>query len=206
MKRILLVVMIMFGLSGLVQAEEFEEGKHYSRVAQQATDSGDKIEVIEFFWYGCPHCNVFDPILGEWIKDKPAEVNFKRVPAVFRPEWKVQARTYYALQEMGAGEKYHSKIFDHIHKDKKRVDTLDAMTDFLADQGVNKDKFVESYNSFAVDGMVRKAIKQLKGYNISGVPAMTVNGKYVVYGKAAGSYENMIRIVNYLIKKESAAK
>ena len=206
MKRILLVVMIMFGLSSMVQAEEFEEGKHYSRVAQQATDSGDKIEVIEFFWYGCPHCNVFDPVLGEWIKNKPAEVSFKRIPAVFRPEWKVQARTYYALQEMGAGEKYHSKIFDHIHKDKKRVDTLDAMTDFLADQGVNKDKFVESYNSFAVDGMVRKAIKQLKGYKISGVPAMTVNGKYVVSGKAAGSYENMIRIVNYLIKKESAAK
>ena len=206
MKRILLVVMIMFGLSSVVQAEEFEEGKHYLRVAQQATDSGDKIEVIEFFWYGCPHCSVFDPILGEWIKSKPAEASFKRVPAVFRPEWKVQARTYYALQVMGAGEKYHSKMFDHIHKDRKRIDTLDAMTDFLVEQGVDKEKFVANYNSFAVDGMVRKAVKQLQGYKINGVPAMAVNGKYVVSGKAAGSYENMIRIVNYLIKKESAAK
>ena len=206
MRRILLAVLVMFGLSYTVHAEEFEEGKHYLRIAPQVTESGDKVEVIEFFWYGCPHCKVFDPILSDWVEKKPANAVFKRVPAVFRPEWKVQARTYYALQVMGAGEKYHTKIFDKIHTEKKHIDTLDAMTDFLVEQGVNKEEFIENYNSFGVDGMVRKAIKQLQGYKITGVPAMGVNGKYVVSGKGAGSYENMIRIVDFLIKKESTAK
>jgi thiol:disulfide interchange protein DsbA len=188
------------------QAEEYKEGTHYQRISPQPTDSGNKVEVIEFFWYGCPHCYVFDPILEKWVENKPDNVDFKRVPAVFRPEWKVHARAYYALQIMGEGEKYHSKIFKEMHKNKKRLDTLDSMTDFLVKQGVDKEEFTGVYNSMSVDGMVRKAIKQLQGYKISGVPAMAVNGKYVVSGKGAGSYENMIRIVNYLINKEAAAK
>ena len=148
---------------------------------------------------------MFDPILDKWVENKPANVEFKRVPAVFRPEWKVHARTYYALQIMGAVEEYHSKIFKEMHKNKKRLDTLDLMTDFLVKQGVNKEEFTGVYNSMSVDGKVRKAIKPLHGHKISGVPAMAVNGKYVVSGKGAGSYENMIRIVDYLINKEASA-
>ena len=206
MKKYLLAVLFLFCFTGVAQAEDYKEGTHYLSVAQQSTDSSDKIEVLEFYWYGCPHCNVFDPILEKWLESKPDNVDFKRVPAVFRPEWKVHARTYYALTVLDAVEKYHSKIFAEIHKNKKRLDTLDAITDFLVAQGINRDEFIGAYNSFAVDNMVRKAIKQLKGYKIEGVPAMAVNGKYVVTGKNAGSYENMIRIVDYLVKKEAAAK
>lgn len=206
MKKSIFITLCLLCFTFAAQAEEYKEGVQYQRITQQATDSGNKVEVLEFFWYGCPHCNAFDPILEKWIENKPSNTEFKRVPAVFRPEWKVHARTYYALQVMGAGEKYHGKIFKEMHKNKKRLDTLDAMTDFLVKQGVNKDEYTSAYNSFSVDNMVRKAIKQLQGYKISGVPAMAVAGKYVVSGKSAGSYENMIRIVNYLIKKEATAK
>ena len=206
MKKSVMAVLFLFCFMGVVQAEDYKEGTHYLRVAPQSTDSGDKIEVLEFYWYGCPHCNVFDPIIEKWLESKSKEADFKRVPAVFRPEWKVHARTYYALTVLDVVEKYHSKIFAEIHKNKKRLDTLDAITAFLVEQGINKDEFVGAYNSFAVDNMVRKAIKQLQGYKIEGVPAMAVNGKYVVTGKNAGSYEKMLEIVDYLVKKEAAAK
>lgn len=206
MKKSILMALCLLCFTFAVQAEEYKEGTHYQRIAQQATDSGDKIEVIEFFWYGCPHCHIFDPILEKWVENKPNNVEFKRVPAVFRPEWKVHARAYYALQVMGAGEKYHGKIFNELHKNRKRLDRLDAMTDFLVKQGVNKDEFIAAYNSFSVDNMVRKAIKQMQGYKIKGVPTIAVAGKYVVSAKGAGSQENMLKVVNYLVKKETTAK
>jgi thiol:disulfide interchange protein DsbA len=206
MKKSVLIALFLFCFTSMVQAEDYKEGTHYSRVTPQSTSSGDKVEVLEFFWYGCPHCNVFDPILEKWVKSKPDNTVFNRVPAVFRPEWKVHARAYYALEIMGVIDKYHSKIFKAIHKDKKRLDRLDSITDFLVAQGINKEEFLGTYNSFSVDNMVRKAIKQLQGYKITGVPAMAVNGKYLISGQQAGSYENMIRIVNYLVKKETAAK
>ncbi len=206
MKKSILITLFLFCFANVTQAEEYKEGTHYQRIEQQATDTGDKVEVLEFFWYGCPHCHVFDPILGKWVESKPDNTDFQRVPAVFRPEWKVHARTYYSLQLMDAVEKYHTKIFDEIHKNKKRLDRLDTITAFLVKQGINKEEFMGVYNSFSVDNLVRKAIKKLQGYKISGVPAMAVNGKYLVSGKAAGSYENMIRIVDYLVKKETAEK
>lgn len=191
--------------NGVVLAKDYKEGTDYIKVSQQITDSENKVEVLEFFWYGCPHCYKFEPVLSGWIKNKPSNVEFIRVPAIFRPDWKVHARTYYALQVMGVGEKYHAKIFEEIQVKKSRLDAEVPMTKFLADQGVNEKEFTEAYNSFSVDNMMRKAIKKIAAYKIQGVPAMAVNGKYVVSGRSAGSYENMVRIVNYLISKESAA-
>jgi thiol:disulfide interchange protein DsbA len=209
MKKILWATLILFifnGMaSGVALAEEYKEGTHYLRVSQQATESGSKIEVLEFFWYGCPHCYQFEPTLGNWIKKKPSNVEFIRVPAIFRPEWKVHARTYYALQVMGQGEKLHGKIFEEIQVNKSRLDSEAAMTKFIADQGVSENEFTDTYNSFSIDNMMRKAIKKIEAYKIRGVPAMAVNGKYVISGSSAGSYENMIRIVNYLISKEATS-
>lgn len=206
MKRFALMALFLFGFTSAALAADYKEGTHYLRVSEQGTDSGDKIEVLEFFWYGCPHCYVFDPIIEKWLANKPANAEFSRVPTVFRPEWKVHARAYYALEVMGVTDKYHSKIFDAMHKNKKRLDRIETVSDFLASQGLDKKEFLEVYNSFNIDNMVRKAIKKLDGYKITGVPAMAVNGKYVVTGKNAGSYENMLKIVDYLVQKETAAK
>ena len=202
MKKLLVLLFLVFGSTALL-AEDYKEGTHYQALTPQATDSGDKIEVLEFFWYGCPHCYSFEPYVQSWKKSMPANVVFKRVPAMFRPEWEIQARAYYALSNMNVIEDVHGKIFKAINKDKKRLNTLDQIADFVAKNGVDKQRFKNEYNSFVVDGMVRKAKKKQKAYKIQGVPAIAVNGKYTTGGSMAGSYDNLIKVMDYLIQKES---
>ena len=206
LKKIAYVAFFVFMASGCAQSEDHKEGVEYKRITDQPTESTDKVEVLEFFWYGCPHCYKFEPILSNWLKTKPSNVEFIRVPTVFRPEWKVHARAYYALKAMGLGEKYHIALFDVLHKEKKSVYTEDQVTDFLVSQGVNEEDFKSAYAAFSVDGQVRKVLKKVKAYGLEGVPAMAVNGKYLVSAKEAGSYGNMRKIVDYLVKKEEAAK
>lgn len=202
MKKSLIFLLLMMS-SVVSQAADFTEGVNYKKITPQPTDTGVKIEVLEFFWYGCPHCYSFEPYIKAWKKTKPANVEFVRVPAVFRPDWEVQARTYYALSNMGVIEDLHGKIFSAIHKDKKRLNKKASITDFVVENGVDRKKFETEYNSFSVDSMVRKAKKKQTAYKIQGVPTVAVNGKYMTSGSMSGSYENLIKILDYLVKKES---
>lgn len=202
MKKLLVYIVLMVS-STLLYAADYKEGTHYSVVPQQSTDSGDKIEILEFFWYGCPHCYSFEPFVQSWKKTKPANVEFTRVPAIFRPDWEIQARTYYALSSMGVIEDIHGKIFAAVNKDKKRLNTKEELTEFVVKNGVSKDAFLKEYDSFAVDGMVRKAKKKQTAYKIQGVPSVAVNGKYLTSGSMSGSYDNLINIMNYLIDLET---
>ncbi len=202
MKKLAVLLFLLVN-SALLQAADYSEGKHYKKLSSQQTSSGDKVVVEEFFWYGCPHCSTFEPYLKKWAETKPANVQFARVPAIFRPDWEVQARVYYALSNMGKVDDIHVKIFTAIHKNKKRLDKKESLIDFIVENGVDREKFLEQYNSFEVDGLVRKAKKKVKAYQIQGVPSVVVNGKYVTSGSMAGSYDNMINITNYLIAKET---
>jgi thiol:disulfide interchange protein DsbA len=205
MKKLFLILVLMIQ-AATVAAADIKEGVHYKAIAEQPTDTGDKIEVLEFFWYGCPHCYAFEPYIKAWKQNKPANVEFVRVPALFRPDWEVQARTYYALQNMGLIEDIHGKIFDHLHKDKKKLDSKEQMIDFLVSNGVDKAKFLAQYESFDVVSKVRKAKNKQNEYRIGGVPTVAVNGKYMTSGSMAGSYGNMVKIIEYLVAKESAAR
>jgi len=199
------VLLVFVAASGAQAQALYTEGKDYKKITEQPTSSGDKIEVLEFFWYGCPHCYQFEPYIRKWKKSKPDNVEFMRVPAVFSPTWKVHARMYYALQLLGVGEKLHPIIFDAMHKKKLKLKTENEVINFLATQGVDKKEFKEVYGSFSVDQMVRKANKLSSGVGLSGVPTIGVNGKYVITGPMAQSYENLIKILDYLITIESAA-
>ena len=129
-----------------------------------------------------------------------------RVPVVFRPSWKVHARMYYALEQMGKLEEMHPIIFKELHvtkKGKRALHNINAVTEFLEKNGIDKKAFTDAYNSFGVDSQVRKSIKLGKDYAITGVPTIAVNGKYTISGPMAGSYENLIRILDHLVKKES---
>jgi len=203
-RKALLVLSILFVFTGVVSAQTYEEGKHYKRIDQARTIEGDNVEVLEFFWYGCPHCYSFEPYISKWKKDKPSNVEFIRVPATFQPLWTLHARAYYALQMLGVGEEIHPKFFSEIHNKKNYMKTFDALTIFVQEYGVERAEFIDAMNSFTVESNVRKAQKLVSGYKLSGVPAIAVNGKYLVSASMAGSYENMVRIMNYLIEKETA--
>ena len=202
MKKLLILLFLLVN-SAVLQAAGYTEGVEYKALPPQPTDTGEKIEVLEFFWYGCPHCYTFEPYIKAWKKTKPDNVEFVRVPAIFRPDWEIQARTYYALTNMGAIEDLHEKIFAAIHNDKKKLDKKATLTDFVVKNGVDRKKFEEEYNSFSVDTMVRKAKKKQTAYKIQGVPSIVVNGKYLSSGSMSGSYDNLVKILDYLVAKES---
>jgi len=204
LKKALLVFSILFIFTGMVYAETYEEGKHYKRVDLPRAIDSDKVEVLEFFWYGCPHCYSFEPYVSKWKQNKPDNVEFVRVPATFQPLWVLHARAYYALQMMGVGEEIHPKFFSEMHNKKKYMKTVDALTEFAQQYGVDRSEFVDAMNSFTVENNVRKATKLVTDYKLNGVPAVAVNGKYLISASMAGSYDNMIKIMSYLIKKETA--
>ncbi len=203
MKKILTILALFFVFAGAAHAEAFKEGKHYKVISQQPTSTGDKVEVLEFFWYGCPHCYSFETYLNNWKKTMPANVEFTRVPATFRPLWTLHARAYYALQLLEQDEKMHPKIFSEVHNKKNYLKTFDALTIYVSNYDIGRSEFIDAMNSFTVESKVRKATKLVKDYGINGVPTVAINGKYLVSASMAGSYENMIKVMDYLIKKES---
>jgi thiol:disulfide interchange protein DsbA len=204
LKKTLIVFSILFVFNSMACAETYEEGKHYKRVDQPKTIDSDKVEVLEFFWYGCPHCYAFEPYISKWNQSKPENVEFQRVPATFQSLWVLHARAYYALQMLGVGEKIHPKFFSEIHNKKNYMKTFDAITTFVQEYGVDRTEFIDAMNSFTVETQVRKATKLVTDYKLTGVPSIAVNGKYLISASMAGSYDNMIKIMNYLIEKESA--
>ncbi len=202
-KRISLLWLLLL-LPAISQAEDFVEGKSYTKLSQSvATQSGDKIELLEFFWYGCPHCFSFEPTLKKWKQNLPTNVQFKRVPAPLNASWMVHTKTYYALETMGEGDKHHDAIFTALHVQKLKLRNKEAIAVFLEERGVNKKTFLSTFDSFAVEMRAKQAMQLAKQYKVSGVPMLAINGKYTVSGSQAGSYDNMVKISEYLFKLES---
>ena len=166
------------------------------------TDDPSKVEVIEFFWYGCPHCYRFDPYLEEWLKNKPANVTFRRQPAIFGPHWEPHARAYYTAEVLGVLDKIHKDLFDVMHKERKRMTSEEEMADFFAAHGVDKQTFNNTFHSFSVEMKVRQAESIPASYGITGVPAVVVNGKYLISGTTTKGFDNMIKVMDDRVKHE----
>ncbi|MGZ3157627.1 MAG: thiol:disulfide interchange protein DsbA/DsbL [Burkholderiaceae bacterium] len=157
-----------------------QNGGDYRTLPQaQPTESGKKVEVTEFFWYSCPHCNAFEPDLEAWVKKQGDKIVFKRVPVIFRPEMIPEQRLYYALEAMGKSEELQKTIFHAIHVDRQRLDNPTAIADFVAKQGVDKQKFVSLYNSFGVETKVKRAAQLQEAYKIDGVPTIAIDGRFL---------------------------
>jgi thiol:disulfide interchange protein DsbA len=172
----------------------------------QPTQNPDKVEVIEFFWYGCPHCYDFEPILESWVKKLPANVDFIRQPAAFSDLWAKHAKAFYVAQALGVLDQVHADLFDALQNKHQKLESEEQLAAFFTAHGVKEADFHEAFNSFLVDTKVRQAAVTPARYGVTGVPVLIVNGKYKVDGKSAGSHEKMIEVVNQLIKKEAAAK
>ena len=187
--------------------EKYQAGKHYKVIpAPVRTANQDKIEVNEVFWYGCPHCYHFEPTINPWVAKLPDDVNFVRVPAMFGGVWDLHGQMFIALQTMGVEAKVHAAVFEAIQKDGKKLASPDEMAEFLATQGVDKDAFLKTYNSFGVKGQVANAKRLGMAYQISGVPAMVVNGKYRFDIGSSGGPEQTLDVADQLIAKERASQ
>lgn len=185
------------GLSSMSYAN-FVEGQDYKTLPNPEKIAGDVIVVREFFWYGCPHCYSLEPYMQQWAKTRGNDVAFFRTPAAMNPVWEVSARGFYAAQIMGHEEKTHQALFDTIHKDGKHVDrSKETLADWYATQGVDKTKFNTAYDSFAVTTKVERSKAGAKNYQLTGVPAVVVHGKYVVTGDGA----KVSQVVDFLVNK-----
>ncbi len=175
-------MMIAAGLAFcFTSAHALTAGKDYVPVRPpQPTDSGPgKVEVLEFFWYGCPHCNNLQPSLEAWLERKPADVAFRRVPAVFQDSWVPLTRAYYTIEAMGLVDKLHQEMFATLHKRRVPLRDANAIIDWAASKGVDRGRFANTYNSFGVNGRTQRSIELTRKYDIPGTPALIIDGQFL---------------------------
>lgn len=201
-----LMALFLAVMASVSQAENYVAGQHYKVLSNQTTPRDtSKIEVIEVFWYGCGHCNHFEPTVQAWKKFLQADVDFYQLPAQFNRQWKIHAGLFYLTHALKINEKVHQGIFDSIHKQSKSLFSEDAQKAFLAQYGVSEADFDKYYDSFSVRRQMKMADQMVRTWGISGVPAIIVNGKYMVNASSAGGEENIFSVVNFLIEKERKA-
>ncbi|MBA1261881.1 thiol:disulfide interchange protein DsbA/DsbL [Stutzerimonas sp. NM35] len=195
----------LFGLSA--HAETFRAGKEYVELtAPVPVAEPGKIEVVELFWYGCPHCYQFEPVINPWVEQLPEDVDFKRVPAMFGGIWNLHGQLFLALESMNVEQSVHDAVFSAYHNEGNKLDTPEKMADLLADKGVDRDAFLKAFNSFGVKGRAEQAKKLGMAYQITGVPVLVVNGKYRFDLGSAGGPQRTLDVADFLIEKERAAR
>lgn len=190
----------------LTCAQDIREGREYTVLnpPQQVENKG-KIEVLEFFWYGCPHCYDFEPLLQKWLKALPKDVVFRRVPALFPGDkWLTDTKTYYTLEAMGLLEKMHQEVFDAIHIDRVRMNDENTLFAWMEKKGVDRKKFEDTFRSFAVQSKAQRSMQLSGAYGLDGVPALIVQGKYKPVPGASGSYGDVLVTVDKLIARVRA--
>ena len=192
------------GFSGPSLAQgpaKFVAGKDYiklGRAVPTETETG-KIEVIEFFWYSCGHCNAFEPAFAQWVKNVPKDVVVRRMPVAFRDDFAPQQRLYFALEAMGLLEKLHSKVFQAIHGERLPLNTDASILTWIEKQGVDKTKFADTAKSFGVASKLKRAVQLQNDFKIEGVPSLGVAGKYYIDGTSAGSMDRALQVTDSLL-------
>ncbi len=175
---------------------------HYFKLpTPQPVQTGDQIEVLELFWYGCPHCYELEPTIEKWLTNKPKNAAYVRMPAILRDTWAFHARVYFTFEAMDMEDKLHASFFDELHKRKNRIRNKEQLIPFLEANGVPKDRFFDTYDSFAVDSKVRHSQLMSGKYATTGVPTMIVDGKYRATATSAGGHEKLMDLVNFLVTK-----
>ena len=184
----------------MAQARQFKEGKDFKRLDKPVAPDAPagKVDVIEFFWYSCPHCHAFEPTLDAWVKAAPKDLSIRRVPVAFNASFVPQQKLYYTLEGMGKLDALHAKVFRAVHVEKAKLAKDDEILAWVTQQGVDVAKFKEVYGSFSVANQVRRASQLQDSYGVEGVPSMGVAGKYYTDGTMAGSMQTVLQVVEYL--------
>lgn len=195
----------MVGASALspVQAQAFKprEGKDYLTLDKRVPVevAAGKVEVIEFFWYSCPHCNAFEPAFDAWVKAAPKDVTVRRVPVAFRDDFAPQQRLFYTLEALNKLEELHRKVFHAVHVERQALNRDESIIAWAEKQGLDKAKFSEVYKSFTVASKLRRAVQLQEAFKVEGVPSLGVAGRYYTDGSLAGSMERALQVTDYLV-------
>ncbi len=189
------------------QAPAYKSGKDFLTLDKPAPTetSAGQVEVVEFFWYNCPHCNSFEPMFEAWAKKLPKDVTMRRAPVAFRPDFEPQQRLYFVLETMGKIEELHGKVFNAIHVEKQTLNTVEQISAWMEKQGVPKAKFMELYNSFSVATKARKSTQLQDAYALDGVPALGINGRYFTSGTQAQTLPRSLLVADSLILQSRQA-
>lgn len=207
MKHVLITLfaLIALGCTQQSQAGDFLPGTHYVELdPHQPTSVADgEVEVIEFFWYGCPHCFSLEPHMQSWSESKPEKVVFKRVPAVLNPNWEILGRAYYTAEALNVVDIIHPAIFEKIHVDRQMITSESRLRDLFQEKaGISAEDFDKAWNSFAVQSQIKRSNMLGRRYRLTGVPAVIINGKFATDATKAKGYANVARVTDYLAKIE----
>lgn len=181
-------------------------GIDYRVIAPQAVQTSNNIEVIDFFWYGCPYCNTLQPALERWISRKPVDVTVRRIPAVLRDSWAPHARAYYTLEALGEVERLHQRAYYSYHVEELAMSRAEAMSEWAVRNGIPRERWEAAYNSAAVQRKVDEAIELTRAYNVTGTPSLVVDGRYVTSGNMSQTLDGMIQILEGLIYRVRATR
>jgi thiol:disulfide interchange protein DsbA len=199
-RRSLVLALGLAPFGAVAQARRPAPGVDYTELRPaQPVEAQGKIEVLEFFWYGCPHCYTLEPLLERWIPTLPADTQFRRVPAVLNPGWGNEALVYCTFEALGVLARLHRPFFDAIHRDRMKSRDPVALNDWLQKNGVEVKKYDEMSKSFGVQSKVRRAAQLSAAYRIDGTPALAVHGRYTVSAEQARTQSDMLAIAEYLI-------
>ncbi len=196
------LMLLPFGAS----AQDYVAGEHYDVISPAIRGGDEKIEVTEFFWYGCGHCYNFEPQLAQWKKGLADDVEVVGSPAMWNGLMEVHAKAFYAAETLGVLDKVHMPLFQALNVDRKRLASEDELADLFAANGVPEEEFRKAFNSFGVGSQVRQANSRARAARIAGTPEMMVAGKYRISTRKAGSQANMLKIAEYLIEKERSER
>ena len=187
-------------------AQAPQEGKNFVKLGQAAPTeaAAGKIEVLEFFWYNCPHCSAFEPVLTAWAMKLPKDVVFRRVPIAFRDDYVPQQKLYYALEAMGLLETLHAQVFSAIHGQRQNLVSAESITEWVVKQGVDRTRFVANFNSFSTGAKASRARQLMTAYQIEGVPAVGVAGRFYTDGTMAGGMNGALNVADFLIAQVRA--
>lgn len=202
-----ILILAPLAFSALAQPARFVEGTHYTVLPTAVkTNDASKIEVVEVFWYGCPHCFTFEPLIEDFVANAPADVDFVRFPAIWNDLMKIHAQVLYAAEALGKLDELHSPIFTAINVEGNRLQNEQQISALFAKHGVTAEEFGRVFNSFSVRTKVNQAEAKMREYQVRSTPNMLVNGKYLIStGDAVRTQQEMLEVVNFLVNKERSS-
>jgi len=207
MKNLISALSIFLAFTLPSAAQEFQEDVNFfPLLVEQPVRTGGRIEVLEIFWYGCPHCYALEPYLKKWLKNKPEFVEFVQLPAVLNRSWAFDARVFYTFVALGLMDELHEAYFDAIHQDRRRMKNVEQVASWAQEQGIDPQLILDTFNSFGVDSMLANATQMSGRYEADGVPTIIIDGKYRTTVSLAGGHNEIIDLINYLAQRAKSER